>query len=176
MNPRFLNFIPLLLDLETEYNRDGSVRTEHDPDDPGGTTKYGIDQRSHPMVDIASLDEDGAKEIYWTEWFRAPIDELPPGIGECLFDIRVNGGPGAEWLQGALGVTVDGFIGPQTLNAAQSLSEGQRGLVVKSMCQARANRFNRLADNRPGMAKYRNGWLARNKRVLDYCFPLEVAA
>lgn len=175
MNERFLKFIPLLLDLETEYNRDGSVRTEHDPDDPGGTTKFGIDQRSHPKENIASLTEDGAKRIYFAEWEQAPIDELPPGIGECLFDIRVNGGPGAEWLQGALSVTADGFIGPQTISAAQNLSPEQRGLVVKSMCQARANRFNRLSDNNPRLAKFRNGWLARNKRVLDYCLPLALA-
>ena len=38
------------------------------------------------------------------------------------FDAAVNSGPsrGAKWLQQALGVTVDGKIGPQTIAAAQA--------------------------------------------------------
>src|SRR5689334_23219940 len=114
MTPRFLAFIPLLLDLETEHNRDGSVRTEHDPDDPGGTTKFGIDQRSHPHENIAELTEARAREIYFADWVRTKVEALPARIGELLFDIAQNGGPGAVWLQRALLVKDDGFIGPKT--------------------------------------------------------------
>lgn len=167
--PRFLAFMPLLLDLETEHNRDGSVRTEHDPSDPGGTTKYGIDQRSHPRINIAALNEEGATAIYYLEWDAAPIDELPAGIGECLFDIYVNGGPGAIWLQEALSVRTDGFIGPQTLAAAAGLSAAQRQLVVNSMCNARGKRFTRLAATRSGFQKYLQGWFNRNQRVRMFC-------
>lgn len=167
--PRFLAFMPLLLDLETEHNRDGSVRTEHDPSDPGGTTKYGIDQRSHPRINIAALNEEGATAIYYLEWDAAPIDELPAGIGECLFDIQVNGGPGALWLQSALNVKTDGFIGKITLAKAAGLTATERLLVIRAICAMRAARFNRLADNRPSFAKYRQGWLNRNQRVREFC-------
>jgi lysozyme family protein len=35
---------------------------ERDPDDPGGLTKFGIDQRSHPTVDINALRLEQAKQ------------------------------------------------------------------------------------------------------------------
>ena len=52
-NQRFDEFIDVLLAFETEYNPDGTVRVERDPADAGGTTKFGIDQRSHPRIRVA---------------------------------------------------------------------------------------------------------------------------
>src|SRR6478735_11274468 len=37
---------------------------ENVPGDPGGPTKYGIDQRSHPDVNIRALTKEQAKAIY----------------------------------------------------------------------------------------------------------------
>lgn len=174
MTPRFLAFIPLLLDLEIARNADGSVHTEHDPDDPGGATKYGIDQRSHPGVDIAALTQDQATAIYFGEWTAAPVEALPPRLGELLFDIRVNGGPGAAWLQQALNVIADGFTGPQTLAAAQSLDAAGIAKAVQQVCAYRDMRFVRLAGTNPRFEKYLNGWLNRSARVRAFCLaPLD---
>jgi len=169
MTPRFQAFIPLLLALESVFNRDGSVRTEHDPDDPGGATKYGIDQRSHPQVEVAGLTEDSARAIYFAEWVQAQAEALPARIGELIFDIRVNGGPGAVWLQRFLGVNADGFLGPKTLAAARALDAAGRAGAIKAICLQRDARFHRLAETNPRLGRFLNGWLARSARVRAFC-------
>ena len=44
--------------------REGGAKITRDPDDPGGTTKYGISQRAHKDVDIENLTYDQAVNIY----------------------------------------------------------------------------------------------------------------
>ncbi len=93
----------------------------NDPADPGGLTNFGIDQRSHPQVDIRHLTRDGAIEIYRTSYWQAShADQLPAPVALVYADAAVNQGLGAaaRLLQQALEVTVDGAIGPATLAAA----------------------------------------------------------
>lgn len=94
MTTRFLKFIPFILKWETEYNKDGSVAVERDPDDPGGTTKYGIDQRSHPKVNIEKLTKEQATAIYFDEWTKQGIERMATKLGECYFNCSVNCGLG----------------------------------------------------------------------------------
>ena len=68
----------------------------NDPQDPGGLTKYGISQRSHPDLDIANLTLDQAKALYRAEyWDVCACDLLPWERALCVFDTAVNQGPGA---------------------------------------------------------------------------------
>ncbi len=99
-----------MLARETEYNRDGTAKVERDPSDPGGTTKYGIDQRSHPHVDVASLTKTEAAQIYHdTEWTRARCGELKAPWDLAVFDSAIN--PGLGWcipnLQRTVGAVPD---------------------------------------------------------------------
>lgn len=98
-----------------------------DPRDPGGRTKFGISQRSYPNLDIGALTLDDAKRIYKRDfWERAHCHIMDPGLALIVFDAAVNNGVGqaARWLQAALGVTVDGVIGPATRAAlAQANAE-----------------------------------------------------
>src|SRR6266436_4597543 len=71
----FTDFMPWILDWE------GRI-FENDPDDPGGATKFGIDQRSHPNVDIRNLTESQALDIYWSEWIRDGCDKLSSPYAE----------------------------------------------------------------------------------------------
>ncbi len=90
--------------------------------DPGGETKYGIDKRSHPSIDIKNLSLDMAIEIYRTEyWDKYRVAEMPLYLRLAYFDCCVNQGPGAavKFLQRALGVKVDMELGPITLAALQ---------------------------------------------------------
>jgi Glycosyl hydrolase 108 len=65
---------------------------ENDPSDPGGATKYGIDQRSHPRVNIRALTEDAAKAIYLQEWDEDGCAKLPRPASEVYFNFCVNCG------------------------------------------------------------------------------------
>ena len=93
----------------------------HDPRDPGGLTRYGISQRAHPDVDVATITADRAIGLYRTRyWDAGRMDKLPPPIAVALFDSAVQHGlgPATRMLQQTLGVTTDAVIGPITLGAA----------------------------------------------------------
>lgn len=91
-----------------------------DPRDPGGETKFGISKRVYPALDIRNLTMADAKAIYKRDyWDRAQCDRLPPDLAFDLFDAAVNSGIGQaiRWLQRAVGVADDGYVGPLTLGA-----------------------------------------------------------
>lgn len=145
MTDRFNKFLPFIFKWETEYNRDGSVRTEHDPDDPGGTTKFGIDQRSHPDIDIENLSLVAATEIYSDEWDRASCEAMAPKLGEVYFNAWVNTGPGrADKLFAVANGDPTAFI------------------------DAQAAFYSRLAAARPSSQKYLKGWLNRLNDLRHY--------
>lgn len=89
--------------------------------DPGGETKYGISKRAYPNVDIKALTQDEAAQIYSRDYWE-PLhgDSLPDAVSFAMFDFAVNSGVGEaiRALQRALGLTVDGVLGPQTIAAA----------------------------------------------------------
>lgn len=64
------------------------------PDDAGaGPTKYGINSKANPGVDVANLTQDQAKEIYKTKyWDAIKADDLPPALRAAAFDAAVNQG------------------------------------------------------------------------------------
>lgn len=157
MSERFEKCISFVLSHETEYHADGSVRCEHDPADPGGDTKYGIDQRSHPNVKVCALTPEQAKQIYHDdEWTKCRCEELGAPWDLAVFDAAVNLGRG--WaipaLQKAVGVTSDGFIGPKTIEAAKASPGAFEGYLT-----AREDHYRslRLALRQ----RYLKGWLNR---------------
>lgn len=135
---------------------------ENDVDDPGGATKFGIDQRSHPDVDIRHLTEAQAKDIYRREyWKRVRAGDMPEKLGMVVMDIAVNNGSGraAKWLQEAVNVTVDGVIGPKTIAAAGVFVEQS----IKALLDRREQFYRDIAKGRK--AKFLKGWLNRNNAL-----------
>ena len=97
----------------------------NDAYDPGGLTKYGIAQASHPGIDVANLTEDQALHIYYNEyWLAHSCDKLPWPVSLVVFDGEVNQGDyGAMALQRAVKVAQDGNIGPATLTAVSAYGD-----------------------------------------------------
>jgi lysozyme family protein len=92
----------------------------HDPDDPGGETKWGISKRSYPGINIKDLTREQAIALYRRDfWDRAGLESQPLVIGFQMLDFAVNSGAGTALraLQRAAGVADDGHIGPHTLAA-----------------------------------------------------------
>ena len=131
MTTRFLEFIPFIFKWEGGYC--------NDPDDPGGETNFGIDKRSHPGVDIKNLTRDGAREIYWREyWRRFDCERFPRPLGEVFFNACVNCGAGrARKLMAEAGDSAEVF-----LTAQEAF-------------------YRRLAAARPALKKFLKGWLNR---------------
>jgi lysozyme family protein len=111
---------------------------ENDPDDPGGATKFGIDQRSHPNVDIKNLNKEEAISVYWQEWVKDGCEHLPAPLDWLFFDACVNCGIG---------------------RAQKFLTASARD--PKKFQQERSDFYIRLVEQKPRLAKFKKGWLAR---------------
>ncbi len=136
---------------------------ENDPDDPGGETNYGIDKRTYPNVDIRHLTKDGAKAIYFREWWTPyAAMGLPPIVLAKMFNVAVNVGHGQanKFLQRALGVVADGQIGPKTLAAIKTIIPP--GTVILLMLRMQQETFYEgIVAHKPSQRKFLRGWLRR---------------
>lgn len=141
--------------------------------DPGGPTNHGITQT---MLDAArqlwpdlprtveSLTWDEAKRIYrYHFWDVIRGNEMPLAYALPTLDAAVNHGPqrAIRFLQSALGVRADGWIGTQTLAAARTHLHAN----VLEECLARRGYFYMLqdaADDDNGL-----GWSRRLMRTFS---------
>jgi lysozyme family protein len=115
------------------------------PRDPGGATNKGVTlavfQRffgaDRSKEDLRAITDEQIQEVYKSGyWDKCKCDDLPAGVDYVVFDQAVNSGPGrsAKWLQAAIGTTVDGGIGPQTVAAARNAAPDA---TVNTMCDER---------------------------------------
>jgi len=101
------------------------------PKDPGGPTNQGVTQAVYdswrksqnlPVQSVRNIASSEVAAIYKNlYWDRVSGDLLPSGVDFAVFDYAVNSGVSraAKTLQGVVGVTQDGQIGPQTIQAAK---------------------------------------------------------
>lgn len=128
----------------------------NDPRDPGGETKYGISKRSYPNEDIKSMTLDRARFLYKRDyWDQMKGDQLPWEWAIAAFDCAVNQGVSVstKFLQDALGVMVDGNIGPRTIKAAHEADDRKLGRFFA----LRALRYSNLST----FNIYGYGWITR---------------
>lgn len=137
------------------------VDFENDPDDRGGMTKFGIDARTNPTVDIAHLTKEKARILYWKEFQESPGRNMSIPISWMFFDTEVNAGrkQTIKILQRALKVRDDGEIGPKTENALLTFKD--LPLLIHRFTAEREKFYKNLAFLRPSLGKYLKGWLNR---------------
>lgn len=120
-------------------------------------TKYGISAMSYPSLDIENLTLDQAKEIYKRDWWDAmKCDEMPEELAFQVFDGAVNSGRGnaVRWLQRAVGVVDDGYMGPVTLGRVRLLKEWE---VVLAYNLERLKFLTKIST----FNEYGRGWVRR---------------
>ncbi len=140
----------------------------NDPVDRGGETKYGVAKSANPDIDIAALDWEGAKNIYYNRyWLKAKCDELLPRVAVLHFDGAVNHGPGraAKFLQASVGATADGNIGPTTISFANRQDEIT---TCNKICDFREQFYRTIAERDPTQARFLNGWLRRINEMREF--------
>ena len=135
------------------------------PADPGGATNLGITRatlarwRGGPVTKAAvrALKHEEAAAIYRRfYWSAVAGDTLPAGLDACVFDHAVHAGPARaiRALQKALGVRVDGRVGPAT-RAALVYADPTRTLLA--VCRSRRASLARLRT----FPVFGRGWNAR---------------
>lgn len=136
------------------------------PNDPGGATNFGITQavaRKHGYTGhMRDYPQSEAMVVYRKDyWDAIKADELPQAIRYPMFDAAVNSGPGqaAKWLQRELGVTADGIIGPQTINASRA-ADGE--VLARKILGARLHFMTGLGH----WSSFGKGWARRIADVL----------
>lgn len=130
------------------------------PDDPGGTTKYGISQRAYPDVDIVNLTEDQAKAIYKSDyWDKLYLDTADPALALIVFDAAVNNGVGeaTKFLQTGLGVTADGVFGSESQAALAAVTGDKVSGAIADTHGARIFMMAGLST----WSKFGKGWSKR---------------
>jgi lysozyme family protein len=155
-------------DQAAEYVLGNERGLSVDPNDPGGTTNFGIAQRWHSGVDVRSLTRDQAKQIYRNEYWR--FDGVnSQRLANRLLDMSVNTSLArtVRILQRALGgmlagpVVADGNFGNRTLDFTNAADETKlldelKARMAYSHCEdAIAN---------PAQQSELLGWLRRDVR------------
>lgn len=140
----------------------------NDPTDMGGETKYGIAKNGNKDLNIANLNWETAKRVYFRRyWLASNCDEITvfsPRLAVLHFDGAVNHGVGRAsiFMQRAAGVTADGDIGPATLRAMRAQDEIT---LCNKVCDIREDFYESIVAAKPTQARFLNGWLRRIKEM-----------
>lgn len=153
--------------------------TDH-PADKGGPTRFGITQAVARQMGYAGpmqeFPQGLAESIYRTKYFVGPgfdkVALISTSIAEELFDTGVNMGVGVPgpWLQRLLNaftdspaLTVDGKIGPATINALRAFinRRGTAGemVMVRGLNCLQGARYLEITEARPQNKAFIYGWL-----------------
>jgi lysozyme family protein len=147
------------------------------PEDLAGKVDRGITQATYdtyrrhqglPEQFVSQMTESELEEIYYRYyWQRCHAERMCLPLSVVQFDTAVNFHVrgSIEFLQEALGVTVDGDFGPQTQAA---LAKQNNLETAQGYCQERmAYRQQRVKAN-PSQEIFLEGWLRRDRDLLHY--------
>lgn len=149
------------------------------PRDPGGATMKGVTQRVYdgwrsrngmaprPVRQIEAGEVQAIYRALYAD--KIAYDALPVGVDAVMLDAAIHSGPAqaAKWLQRALGIVVDGNVGPATVSAAAAA--GNPRALIRSIMERRRAFLRALGT----FSTFGKGWL---RRVADIeAFALSLA-
>lgn len=156
--------------LELMFGHEGGYSNR--ASDAGGPTKYGITHttlaahrgvKSVTAAQVKAMTLAEAEAIYRKSyWTQSGGDVLPVGLDYAAFDFGVNSGPSraVKVLQGVIGVSQDGKIGPATL-AAVGRYPGGVVKLIRDYCAARMTYLRGLTSPKTGFPVNGRGWTIR---------------
>jgi lysozyme family protein len=135
----------------------------HDPDDPGGETKFGISKSAYPDLDIEHLTVEQAKEIYYRDYYlKVKADQIPDKqLALELFDMAVNAGVAhaVMMLQELVNSRRDGVFGPKTLISVKGYP--RRSALLWKYKYERLQYYIGLVRKNPALSRFLHGWASR---------------
>lgn len=142
-----------------------------DPVDRGGRTRWGISQRAHPDVDVATLTRAGAAAVYRRAyWDRLRIDAIYAfPVQLALFDAAVQHGASNAVVSLQREVRAwpyDGDLGPITARATNAAADARGSLVLaRALIERRIATYAALIRRDPSQLRFLRGWWARTVRL-----------
>ena len=157
--------------------------------DKGGHTKFGIADAADGKKDgLADLDRNGTGDVpianltreqasqfyfdhYWLPSRCQQVSRLHAPLALALFDTAVHSGPGRaiKLLQAALGVAVDGSLGPKTLEAVADRARINRGTpLLLAFLEQRSRFLLGIVASDPSQAVFASGWMNRLLRLQSF--------
>ena len=131
---------------ECSWPEDKTGQPSNDPNDPGGYTIFGLDQRSHPTLNLHMMDYGNAVMVYFNEWEQEGCETMPSNIGEVFFNCCVN----------------CGFS-----EAKQLLARSSPG-TAGDFLDYQESFYTHLVAAKPNLAQYLSDWLGRTKRLRQF--------
>lgn len=165
--------------IERTMRREGWDEYTNRSSDRGGPTKWGITQKAwsgyigRPATEdeIKKITQEQAREFYFRKYLVGPRFDLvlDDYLREFLFDCGVNHGTdrAIHWLQEAVGVPVDGVVGPVTMkrvNGTNPVSLLLRLIAVRQRFYAKIASDQLPAD--PDLPNLQ-GWTNRLAAFID---------
>lgn len=141
-----------------------------DPSDKGLETKWGIAKRWNPGVDIKNLTLEGAKQIYWKQYWNPLQLALvqDDAVATEIFEQAVNMGRKQAALHAQLAlqlvdgpVVVDGYMGPATAAAINGLGQRLKLPYLKTLNGLQFKKYMEIVDADPSQKRFFVGWLKR---------------
>lgn len=185
MQGTFDQFFLILWAMIPEIEGDES----NDPADVGGHTKWGVTEKAARdwgyEGDMSDFTQALSKQFYWEVHWKplrlSEISSISKELTEELFEAGINCGAKrvAEWLQLSLNlmnqnrkdyadVTVDGHIGPITVNLVQLFLQkrGMRGkkVLLTMLNTWQGHHYMTYGLKDPRQEKWMFGWF--DKRVV----------
>jgi type VI secretion system secreted protein VgrG len=129
--------------------------------DPGGITNMGITQADLPGQNMRALTAEQATQYYLQNFWETLYSQIEnQAVASKLFDLGVLFGvrTAIESLQTALGITVDGSFGQETLTAVNSAEPINLLLQYKV---AFVHRALVIGSEKPSERVFVAGWIKR---------------
>jgi lysozyme family protein len=148
----------------------------NDPDDKGGPTNKGITLRTYSSYlgrqasidELKNIPDEHVEDIYKTRyWDLVKADSLPKGLDYFAFDFAVNSSPAqaVRSLQRVIKVTVDGILGPRTLQVIKTWE------VTELLAAYKIQRMGYLRSL-SNWWKFGKGWTNRVNGVLNDAYKM----
>ena len=155
----FYKYVPLLKRFEGGFS--------NNPNDAGGPTMRGVTLKTfrsfygegRTVADLRNMTDEQWAHIMKAYWDRVRGDQIvDQRVANMFADWYINSGSHAiRNVQRALGVDVDGIVGPKTLQRIN----GNPDDVFELIRRTRLNYYYRLVQNDPRQRVFLKGWVNR---------------
>jgi len=125
-------------------------------------------EKGLPPLNVKEMREEEATRIFREKYFdKVQAEKLPVPIAASLVDFAINSGPSAavKKLQEIIGATVDGGVGPETLEKVGRIRDPKE--VALLLLDSREKFVREVAANRPEKRKFLAGWISRINKLRE---------